>query len=451
MGAEPRSPKRAAIVHVEYIGRSSPARNHPGLNGAARDRAPRSREANSRLDEAVELARAIGLSPAYRAIAKLRTRHPGFLFGKGKLEDLDEQLLARKCGLLIVNAELKPIQQRNLERALAIKVIDRTALILEIFGARALSREGTLQVEMAHLAYQKSRLVRSWTHLERQRGGLGFIGGPGERQIEADRRALDEKIAVIAGKLQAIGERRERQRVRRQRSDLPVIALVGYTNVGKSTLFNLLTGAKKEARNQLFATLDPAHRRAFLPKSGEILFLDTVGFVADLPTELIQAFHATLEEVRHADLLLLVHDGSSPEFAAQKRDVEMVLEGIGADHIKRVEIYNKSDRIAMTARADLPPGALLVSAQKGEGVDLMKKKIDAAICADIVERRGGEEPRWVELAYDEGDFRAWLYQKRLVIKEEEFAEGFRLFLSPRRGGFADLRRSFQAASAHDLP
>ena len=290
-----------------------------------------SRAAEARLAEAVGLAASIGLIVVHTAILPLRVRRPATLLGEGQVALQGRAMADNKVTVAIVDAALSPVQQRNLERAWTCKVIDRTGLILDIFGERAATREGTLQVELAHLDYQRSRLVRSWTHLERQRGGFGFLGGPGETQIEADRRLIGERIVKLKKELEQVRRTRGLHRSARRRVPFPVVALVGYTNAGKSTLFNALTGAEVTARDQLFATLDPTMRGLQLPSGRRVILSDTVGFISELPHELVAAFRATLEEVAEADVILHVRDAAHPETAAQRADVLAVLEDMVAD------------------------------------------------------------------------------------------------------------------------
>src|SRR5512132_3722372 len=287
------------------------------------------RPPDARLDEAVGLARAIDLNVVSSGIVPLGDIRPATFIGKGKVEEIAGLVKTDDAGIVVMDCALSPVQQRNLEKAFGAKVLDRTGLILEIFGRRARTREGTLQVEHAHLTYQKGRLVRSWTHLERQRGGFGFLGGPGETQIEADRRLIRDRMAKIRRELDQVKRTRSLHRGRRQRAPWPVIALVGYTNAGKSTLFNRLTGEDVFAENLLFATLDPTMRDIRLPGFDKVILSDTVGFVSDLPTELIAAFRATLEEVREADLLIHVRNMAHPDSEAQRDDVEDVLTSLG--------------------------------------------------------------------------------------------------------------------------
>ena len=323
------------------------------------------RAAEARLAEAVGLAASIGLVVAHTAILPLRARRPATLLGTGQLAAQGEAIAEQDVTVAIVDATLSPVQQRNLERAWHCKVIDRTGLILDIFGERAATREGTLQVELAHLDYQRSRLVRSWTHLERQRGGFGFLGGPGETQIEADRRLIGDRIVRLKKELEQVRRTRGLHRTARRRVPFPVIALVGYTNAGKSTLFNALTGADVTARDQLFATLDPTMRGMRLPSGRRVILSDTVGFISDLPHELVAAFRATLEEVAEADVILHVRDVAHPDTAAQRADVVEVLDAMVADFtldadwtLRCIEVLNKADLLGGVANVAGPRGRL---------------------------------------------------------------------------------------------
>jgi GTP-binding protein HflX len=313
-----------------------------------------SRDSVSRLDEASGLAQAIGLDIVDRASFKIRAARPATLFGGGQVQDIAARAAAVEADLVIIDGALTPVQQRNLERELKAKVIDRTGLILEIFGERAATAEGRLQVELAHLDYQAGRLVRSWTHLERQRGGFGFLGGPGETQIEADRRLIRDRMAKLRRELEQVRRTRGLHRDRRKKAPWPVIALVGYTNAGKSTLFNRMTGATVMAEDLLFATLDPTMRQISLPGVDKAILSDTVGFVSDLPTQLVAAFRATLEEVNAADLIIHVRDISHPDSDAQSADVESVLTDIGVfgeGASPMIEVWNKIDRLDAEALA----------------------------------------------------------------------------------------------------
>lgn len=351
------------------------------------DRLGEKRAPEARIHEAVGLAVAIDLNVVEGLAVPVAEYRPSTFFGSGKVEEIAERVAVDKIGLVIIDHGLSPGQQRNLERALKAKVIDRTGLILEIFGERAQTREGRLQVELAHLGYQRSRLVRSWTHLERQRGGFGFLGGPGETQIEADRRLIDERIAKIERELAHVATRRRLQRRNRRRSATPIVALVGYTNAGKSTLFNRLSRAETFADNRLFATLDPTLRRVTLPHGTTVILSDTVGFVSNLPTGLIAAFRATLEEVTEADLILHVRDIAHPDSEAQARDVAAVLHELdieldSPDHT--IEVWNKIDLLPegyQPSRNDPAGGVeiVAVSALTGEGLDELLAAIERRV------------------------------------------------------------------------
>ena len=397
---------------------------HPARDGALGSRTP-----ESRLAEAVGLARAIALSIAHVEIVRVREPRPATLFGSGAVERLRGLVAELEPELVVMDSALTPVQQRNLERAWKCKVIDRTALILEIFGARARSREGRLQVELAHLSYQRSRLVRTWTHLERQRGGFGFLGGPGESQLEIDRRLIDERIARLKSELEEVARTRTLHRKARQRVPYPVVALVGYTNAGKSTLFNRLTQAGVVAADMLFATLDPTMRRIELPSGRPAILSDTVGFISDLPTDLVAAFHATLEEVREAELVLHVRDAAHPESAAQKVDVERVLVSLGVSEAEGsvlIEILNKADLLSAEARETLVNGArrsnegqVVVSALSGEGCEAVLIAIDRR----LADGRGVYE---ITLKIWDGKMLAWLYQHGEVFERREDGEDARL-------------------------
>lgn len=345
-----------------------------------------SRDADARLAETAGLAMAIHVDVVDRVAVKVRALQPSTLIGKGQLESLAATVRMAEAELVVFDASLTPVQQRNLEKALSAKVIDRTGLILEIFGERAATAEGRLQVELAHLDYQAGRLVRSWTHLERQRGGFGFLGGPGETQIEADRRLIRDRMARLKKELEQVARTRGLHRDRRQRAPWPVIALVGYTNAGKSTLFNRMTGADVMAEDLLFATLDPTLRQIALPGIDKVILSDTVGFVSELPTQLVAAFKATLEEVVSADLLIHVRDIAHPDSIAQKDDVEAVLRDIGVDaSVPRIEAWNKLDLLDDDERAEMVGEAMrrddvvALSALSGEGVSDLLETVAALL------------------------------------------------------------------------
>ena len=372
----------------------------------------------TRLEEAVGLARAINLDVAYREIVKLREIKPSAYFSRGFVDRVKPLFETEEIELMIVDASLTPIQQRNLEKALKIKVIDRTALILEIFGERAKTKEGRLQVELAHLTYQRSRLVRSWTHLERQRGGAGFLGGPGETQIELDRRIIDDKIVRIMKELEKVKKTRELQRSARKRIPYPVVALVGYTNAGKSTLFNCLSSAGVFAENLLFATLDPTMRRIRLPGGREVILSDTVGFISDLPHELIMSFRATLEEVLEADVIVHVRDIANENSLAQKKDVLNVLKSLGLKNIENesgyIEVLNKIDLLDEAGRRYLEENAarnanvVPLSAVSGEGTERFLRLVEDKLSASF---------RMVEVTTDAADGKliSWIYKNTDVI------------------------------------
>jgi GTP-binding protein HflX len=403
-------------------------RDHPEEHG------PPARSGEARLGEAVNLAEAIGLDVAAALIVPLRKPVPATLIGTGKVEEIAALARIHDAEVVVVDHPVSPVQQRNLEKAWSAKVLDRTGLILEIFGARAQTREGRLQVELAHLNYQKSRLVRSWTHLERQRGGFGFLGGPGETQIEADRRQIQARIKQIEGELERVRNMRAGHRAERKRVPRPIVALVGYTNAGKSTLFNRLTGAELLAKDMLFATLDPTLRRVRLPHGEEVILSDTVGFISDLPTMLVAAFRATLEEVLEADLILHVRDIASPETQQQAADVMAVLGELGVhpgEERRILEVWNKIDRVVPDQRealrqraASAEPPAAIVSAVSGEGVPALLDAIEKALT-------GTRPTVTVELGADQLGAAPWLYRNTEVLERNDDPETGRARLKVR--------------------
>ncbi|MDQ2088570.1 GTPase HflX [Marimonas arenosa] len=403
----------------------------------------RRRDPARALDEAVSLAAALpGLEVAGAEVVRLPKPHPGMLFGSGKVAELKERLEAAEIELVLIDGPVSPVQQRNLEKEWGVKLLDRTGLILEIFSDRAATREGVLQVEMAALSYQRTRLVRAWTHLERQRGGLGFVGGPGETQIEADRRAIDEQLVRLRRQLAKVVKTRELHRKARAKVPFPIVALVGYTNAGKSTLFNHLTGAEVMAKDMLFATLDPTMRRVKLPDGGpEVILSDTVGFISDLPTELVAAFRATLEEVLAADLIVHVRDISHPETQEQAEDVRAILATLGVEEdTLQIEVWNKIDlldpehRAAAVNSAARDADIVALSAVTGQGMDDLLTAISQRLS-------GLRHETVLDLPFSEGRKRAWLHAEGVIEDEEQTEDGFRLTV---------LWTDRQAQKFHDL-
>ena len=400
---------RAWVLHPDI--RSDPDRRDPG----------------PALEEGVSLARALpDLDVVGQGVVRLDRAQAGYLFGSGKIDELKEVFAEAEIELVLIDGPVTPVQQRNLEKRWKVKILDRTGLILEIFSDRARTREGVLQVEMAALSYQRTRLVRAWTHLERQRGGLGFVGGPGETQIEADRRAIDEQLVRLRRQLDKVVKTRELHRKARAKVPYPIVALVGYTNAGKSTLFNRLTGAEVMAKDMLFATLDPTMRRVELPDGPEVILSDTVGFISDLPTQLVAAFRATLEEVLAADLIVHVRDISHADTMAQAEDVEQILADLGIDDTRpRLEVWNKIDllpdeaREGVISRAEREEDVFAISAIDGTGLsDLLE--------AVAVRLQGVRREEQLDLAFAEGRRRAWLFEQDVVTQEIQDEGGFHL-------------------------
>lgn len=388
----------------------------------------------SRLSEAVGLAFAINLDVSYTEILRMREIKPAMFFSRGFTEKIKPIIEEKGIELMVVDTRISPLQQRNLEKELKIKVIDRTALILEIFGERAQTKEGALQVELAHLVYQRSRLVRSWTHLERQRGGAGFLGGPGETQIELDRRIIDDKIIKIKKDLEKVKKTRDIQRGARRKVPYPIVALVGYTNAGKSTLFNYLSKSNVIAADMLFATLDPTMRKITLPRGMEVILSDTVGFISDLPHELVMAFRATLEEVLNADVILHVRDIANPDTVAQRDDVLKVLDSLGLENVKHapnyIEVLNKSDlldehdTLYWENTANTSDNIILVSAFSGKGCDKLLKQIEDKLTSEFIECK-------VSVSNSDGKISAWLHKNGRVteVVNDESADTYTILLS----------------------
>lgn len=386
------------------------------------------------------LAAAIRLEIVFSEVIRVREVRPATFIGGGQVEVITKRVQDEEIELLLVDSALTPIQQRNLERETGAKVLDRTALILEIFGERAATREGVLQVELAHLNYQKSRLVRSWTHLERQRGGFGFLGGPGETQIESDRRLLQERISMLEDRIEKVRKTRQQQRRNRDEVPYPIVALVGYTNAGKSSLFNTLTGAGVFAENLLFATLDTTVRKMELPHGRQVIVSDTVGFVADLPHDLVAAFRATLEEVTQADVILHVRDVANPDHQAQARDVLTVLAelGVSSETVPLIEVWNKIDLLPRDEDGSIPAlvnttpvgrvaASIPVSAKTGEGLPALKSAIEAALAE-------GSRTYRVHVPHAAGSDVGWLYGHAEIIERiepDEKGQDFVVRVEPR--------------------
>ncbi|MEQ1955530.1 GTPase HflX [Mesorhizobium sp. CN2-181] len=416
MPQEAPTERAVVVVPVLPAARDDDDRSRPRL----------SRSAEARLEEAVGLAAAVDLEITHSATVNVNEPRPATLFGSGKVEELAAIVKDTHAGLLIVDHPLTPVQQRNLEKETQAKVLDRTGLILEIFGRRARTKEGTLQVDLAHLTYQKGRLVRSWTHLERQRGGAGFLGGPGETQIEADRRALQDKIIKLKRELEQVRRTRDLHRAKRRKVPFPVVAIVGYTNAGKSTLFNRLTGAEVLAEDMLFATLDPTLRRVRLPHGTPVILSDTVGFISDLPTHLVAAFRATLEEVIEADLVLHLRDISDPDTAAQAEDVERILADLGVDtgetHV--IEVWNKIDLLDQATRQRLLEDAHLhedsppvpISAVTGEGIEALSTLIEQRLSGVLAQVDITLAPAQLGLV-------DWVYRNGDVVSRKDNEDG----------------------------